>query len=133
MEKIEAKGFHALIDLDDCDPILLSDPNALKKLLETAAYRACATVMYSVGYRVGGLISEKGTPDGVSVYVGLDESHISCHTYAREGLIALDIFTCGVTAKPKLAVEYILNSISHKNRIVKYVDRFFKNPTNEPG
>ena len=35
------------------------------------------------------------SPPGFASVVLLDESHISAHCYADEGLIAIDVFTCG--------------------------------------
>ena len=124
----KALGTHIILDLYGCSPELLKDVDILKGILREAAVKAQATVMHMAGYKVGGPAEKhpaaKNTPDGVSVYIGLDESHISCHTYADLGMASIDVFTCGHVAKPRIAVGYILSEIRHKKNVVKYIDRF---------
>ena len=37
------------------------------------------------------------TPPGFTSILLLDASHFSCHCYSEEGLLAIDLFTCGKT------------------------------------
>ena len=57
-----------------------------------AATEAGATVISQIRYRFG-----DESPAGCTAIVMLDESHVSIHTYADLGLLALDVFTCGGT------------------------------------
>ena len=85
-----AKGTHIILDCYDVpDDVCLDD----KRLLETAvaaATAAGATVINTLRYRFG-----HDSPAGCAVIIMLDESHISIHTYADEGMMAIDVFACG--------------------------------------
>ncbi len=60
--------------------------------LARSATMAGATVVSQIRYKFGA-----GSPPGCTAVVMLDESHCSVHTYADEGLMAFDVFTCGST------------------------------------
>ena len=49
----------------------------------------------------------KFDPQGVTSIAMLAESHISIHTWPEKGMAVCDVFTCGDTAEPQLAVEYM--------------------------
>lgn len=93
---IMTKGIHILLDCYDVPhEVCLND----KFLLEVAAKAATAggaTIINSIRYRFG-----HDSPPGCTVIIMLDESHISLHTYAEEGIMAIDIFACG-KAEPEL-------------------------------
>lgn len=42
-------------------------------------------------------ILNEDTPPGFTSVLLLDESHFTSHSYSEEGLLAVDIFTCGNT------------------------------------
>ena len=71
-----------------------------------ACERAGANVISQVRYRLG-----HDSPGGFTAMCLLDESHISAHTYADAGLIALDVFTCGDTDPKRIwdGIQRILN------------------------
>jgi S-adenosylmethionine decarboxylase len=71
--------------------ICLDDKTMLNKMA-FAATSAGSTVIDQCRYRFG-----HDSPPGFTCFVLLDESHLSAHSYADEGMIALDIFTCGDT------------------------------------
>ena len=52
------------------------------------------------------------SPPGFASVVLLDESHISAHAYSDEGLLAIDVFTCG--ADPAVTTGRITERISRK-------------------
>ncbi len=91
-----SKGIHIILDCYDVpQEVCLND----KLLLEVAAKAATvggSTIINSIRYRFG-----HGSPNGCTVIIMLDESHISIHTYAEEGEIAIDIFVCG-KAEPEV-------------------------------
>jgi len=60
--------------------------------LVDASRRAGATVISQARYHFG-----HDSAAGFTAVVLLDESHCSAHSYADEGLLAIDIFTCGST------------------------------------
>jgi S-adenosylmethionine decarboxylase len=45
------------------------------------------------------------SPPGFANVRVLDESHISAHSYSNQGILAVDIFTCGNLEKGNLAAE----------------------------
>ena len=54
----------------------------------------------------------RSSPPGFASVVLLDESHISAHAYSDEGLLAIDVFTCG--ADPAVTTGRITERISRK-------------------
>jgi S-adenosylmethionine decarboxylase proenzyme len=65
----------------------LNDQAYIKKTLFEAAKAAKATVLGSKFHRF--------SPQGVTGYLLLAESHISIHTWPEHGYAAVDVFTCG--------------------------------------
>ena len=83
-----------------------------------AAKRAGPTVISQIRYKFG-----QDSPPGFTCIVMLDESHISAHTYADLGLIALDVFTCGKT-DPNDVLKYILEEVDLGDVSVRDMPRF---------
>jgi len=46
------------------------------------------------------------SPPGFAAVVLIDESHLSAHSYADRGLLALDCFTCGAT-NPDAVADHV--------------------------
>jgi S-adenosylmethionine decarboxylase len=72
-----------------------------RKLLETIVHVTRdrgATIINTSRYHFG-----HDSPPGCTVFVMLDESHVSVHTYADEGKMAIDVFTCGGTDAEAIA------------------------------
>jgi S-adenosylmethionine/arginine decarboxylase-like enzyme len=91
------RGFHVLLDYSgfslpaaDADPQLFSKWNmdAIQKALTTNGIRCVHS--HSEVFAAGG-----PTPPGFTSVCLLDESHVSSHCYSNDGLLAIDIFTCG--------------------------------------
>lgn len=78
---------HLAIDYHGCDPVVLDDPARLRRLLVEAARAAGATVVAVSDHRF--------EPQGVSVVVVLEESHLSIHSWPEHRHAAVDFFTCG--------------------------------------
>jgi S-adenosylmethionine/arginine decarboxylase-like enzyme len=53
----------------------------------------------------------------------LDESHCSAHAYSDEGLLALDIFTCGNT-DPRDVLAYMQEMLDLGDITVQHCERF---------
>lgn len=56
---------------------------------------------------------EGDTEAGFTSVILLDESHITCHSYTQQGLLALDVFTCGRT-DPNVVATFIRGEIEKK-------------------
>ena len=81
------KGQHLLIDISDVDGAFLNSEERLAKAMLDLV-KQCGLTLLS--YHCHGL-----TPFGVSCAGVLLESHVSFHTWPVEGVITLDLFTCG--------------------------------------
>jgi S-adenosylmethionine decarboxylase len=87
------KGRHLLIDCKNVPREICMNDRLVLNTLAEAAEKAGATVLNQVRYKFSG----DESPAGFTCVVLLDESHCSCHTYADEGMMAVDMFTCGTT------------------------------------
>ena len=87
-----AYGRHVLVDIADTDAALLNDGRALTASLTEAALAQGATVLNTIEHAFA--------PSGVTILLLLAESHVSLHTYPREGRAFFDAFTCGVRCEP---------------------------------
>ena len=114
------KGKHLLIDCRNvAREICLADERVLD-VLARAARRAGATVISQVRYKFG-----TESPPGFTAVVMLDESHCSAHTYADQGLMAIDVFTCGNT-DPQDVLRNIMEEIKLGDITVREIGRFAK-------
>ena len=87
------RGFHVLLDYSgfvNDDPKEFSDWNlaAIQHALKANGVRCVHS--HSEVFEEGG-----PTPPGFTSVCLLDESHVSSHCYSADGLLAIDIFTCG--------------------------------------
>lgn len=114
------KGKHLLIDCRNVRRDVCLDDRRMLATMARAAERAGATVISQVRYKFG-----SDSPAGFTAVVVLDESHCSAHTYADDGLIALDIFTCGAT-DPREVLVYIRAEINLGDIEVREIRRFTK-------
>ena len=112
------KGKHLLIDCRNVARAVCLDDKGMLDAMARAATRAGATVVSQIRYKFG-----QDSPPGFTCVVMLDESHVSAHTYADLGLIALDVFTCGST-EPKDVLRYIREEINLGDVRVKEEPRF---------
>jgi S-adenosylmethionine decarboxylase len=92
-------GRHFIVELSKCNASKLNDLAGVRAILSQAAIEAKTEIKE--------LAFHHFYPQGVSGVVVIAESHLSVHTWPENGYAALDIYTCGETADPKLAFEYI--------------------------
>jgi S-adenosylmethionine decarboxylase len=111
----EIRGREYAVDIFDGDFTLLNSGIFLYTLLQEAAEKCGATVLT-------GDIREF-EPQGITVYLLLAESHICVHTYPEKGFMALSCYTCGDTADPKIAVEYVIEKLDSKDYTVRFIAR----------
>lgn len=113
-----SKGCHLLVDCCNVDRELCLDDKLVLQVMARAAARAGANVISQVRYRFGA-----NSPPGFTAVVILDESHVSAHSYADEGLIALDVFTCGNT-DPAAVLRFIREELDLGDVRVRQLPRF---------
>ncbi len=112
------RGVHLLVDCWGVDRRLCLDDQKFLECMADAATRAGATVISQVRYRFG-----DDSPPGFAAVCLLDESHISAHTYADRGMVALDIFTCGET-DPHRILRILQDELDLGEISVREVGRF---------
>ena len=116
MAKMKVLGRHIIAELHGCDPGLLTDLEQAIEILREAVRVSGATYLgefYKVFEPWGGL----------TAIVALAESHISIHTWPEYRYAALDIFTCGETADPWKAYEYVVEAYKPEKVNVTEVKR----------
>ena len=97
---MNALGKHLLLELNDCDRLLLNDLDAVREIMLAAASESGVTVLGESFHRF--------SPQGVSGVLIIAESHFTIHTWPEHGYAAADIFTCGNTVQPEKAAEVII-------------------------
>lgn len=113
MEKLTRRlGQQIIAEFSKCDNKILNNEIALKKIIKQAIKEA--------NHHLVKLGSKKFSPQGITIFGILAESHISIHTYPEHGYAAVDIFTCGEHSNPAPAFEYIKKKL--KARRVKIVE-----------
>lgn len=113
-----SRGTHLLVDCQNVPREVCLNDGAVLNAMATAADKAGAVVLSQVRYHFG-----HNSPPGFTAAILLDESHCTAHSYADDGLIALDIFTCGDT-DPRDVLSYILESIDLGDIAIREVGRF---------
>lgn len=87
----------------------------IEKYMVQAAEKAKATILKTYFH--------KFSPVGVTGVIALAESHISIHTWPELQYAALDIFTCGKTMSPQVALEYIVDKFECKKPVITEIKR----------
>ncbi|ANF22326.1 adenosylmethionine decarboxylase [Thermococcus piezophilus] len=112
---METIGFHYVVEAAGCDPETLGNADKIREIFLEAAKVGKMEVKASYFF--------KFSPTGVSGVVIVAESHISIHTWPEKGYAALDVYTCGTTADPEKAVDYILDKIKAQYAHVSEIKR----------
>ena len=122
------QGNHLLLELYGCNREKLNDELYLRCQLNSAAKLANASVL--------NIVSNKFEPFGVTAIALLAESHLSIHTWPESYYSAIDIFTCGRNMKPKLASQFLIESLEASNYVLKTIARdypsYIKDQIREP-
>ncbi len=104
MSEVDTLGKHLILEMWGCNRLIINDPEKIMDLLQKAALDAGATIVKSFFHQF--------SPNGVTGVAVLAESHLSIHTWPKEGYVAADIFTCGSTTKPELGVKSLINGFN---------------------
>ena len=97
---METIGHHYIVEASGCNADFIGKVENVEQVLVQAAEIA--------GVQVWSISFHRFNPNGVSGVVVISESHLSVHTWPEYRYVALDIFTCGGSAKPEKAVEWAL-------------------------
>jgi len=112
------KGHHILIDCRNVPRDVCLDDGKMLDVMARSAAKAGMHVISQVRYHFG-----HNSAPGFTCVCLLDESHVSAHTYADLGLIALDVFTCGKTNPAKI-LDYMREELDLGDVTVKTMPRF---------
>ena len=112
------KGHHILIDCRNVPRDVCLDDRKMLDVMARSAAKAGMNVISQVRYHFG-----HNSAPGYTCVCLLDESHVSAHTYADLGLIALDVFTCGKTDPGKI-LEYMREELDLGDVTVRARPRF---------
>lgn len=119
------KGRHLLIDCYNVPKDVCLNDQLVLEAMARGATKAGATVISQVRYHFG-----HNSPPGFTAFVLLDESHCSAHCYADQGMLALDVFTCGST-DPNDVLKYIREIVDLGDVYVRQEPRFVRDPEAE--
>ena len=100
---MHALGRHMLLELFDCDPDAINSLDIVKTSMVEAAKRAQATIV--------DVIFHEFNPFGISGVVVIAESHLAIHTWPEYRYAAIDVFSCGETLQPQVAVEHLVEQL----------------------
>ena len=112
------KGHHILIDCRNVPRDVCLDDGKMLEVMARSAAKAGMHVISQVRYHFG-----HNSAPGFTCVCLLDESHVSAHTYADLGLIALDVFTCGKTDPAKI-LDYMREELDLGDVTMKTLPRF---------
>ena len=90
---------HILFDLEGCDADLLDDARHVRNTLFHSAILSNSKILK--------IDFHQFTPQGVTGFALLADSHISIHTWPEKGIAKCDIFTCSDKCLPEKAIEYL--------------------------
>jgi S-adenosylmethionine decarboxylase len=108
-------GHQVMAELMGCDCALLADHAAIERLMNAAALAAGATIVQSAFHTFN--------PHGVSGVVIIAESHLAIHTWPEHGYAAIDVFTCGDSVDPRVAVDALASSLKAADAQITTVRR----------
>src|SRR6266403_5528528 len=100
---VNALGRHLLLELFDCDADAINSLEAVKTAMVEAAKAAQATIV--------DVVFHEFNPFGISGVVVIAESHLAIHTWPEYRYAAVDVFSCGETLQPQVAVEHLVEQL----------------------
>ncbi len=119
------KGRHLLIDCYNVPEDVCLNDQLILEAMARGATKAGATVISQVRYHFG-----HNSPPGFTAMVLLDESHCSAHCYADQGMMALDVFTCGST-DPRVVLQHIREMVDLGDVYIRQEPRFIRDPATQ--
>ncbi len=112
---MQSLGNHLIVELYDCDPIVINEVRGVERILQRAVQVSGAKMVQSVIHEFN--------PHGVSGVIVIEESHFSVHTWPEYGYVALDIFTCGNLIDNYAALHHLIEEFKAKSYSVSEIKR----------
>jgi len=113
--KHSAIGSHCILELHGCPYDILDNETLVREAIARASQKSLSTLLH--------LSSHHFEPQGVTAVGLLAESHISIHTWPELGYAACDIFTCGASAQPARACEFLAATLRAASRSLQVLTR----------
>jgi S-adenosylmethionine decarboxylase len=108
-------GIHLITEFINCKSDL-SNLSFIERIMKEAAIEAKATIVESVFHVF--------SPYGISGVVVISESHLAIHTWPEFKHASIDVFTCGDTCNPKLAIKYLELLLKPQRVDIKEIYRY---------
>lgn len=113
-----SKGLHLIVDCHDVPRSVCLNTDAMMKAIGESLLEHRCTVLNQFGRTLG-----KDSPPGYAITFTLDESHVTSHSYADDGKLAIDIFTCG-TVHPRVILDSLRKKVQLGKLETREVERF---------
>jgi S-adenosylmethionine/arginine decarboxylase-like enzyme len=91
---MQNKGNHIFLDIEN---VMCDDPAKLGKFIFELMQKSIGLTNMNIVHKHLEILQEPMTQNGFTSVLLLDASHMTSHCYSDLGLLAFDIFTCGVT------------------------------------
>jgi S-adenosylmethionine decarboxylase len=114
-------GKHWLVEMEGCDPKILTDLKKIRDAMVVASQKANTTMVAKKFHRF--------RPIGVSGVVVIAESHLGIHTWPEYEYAAIDFFACGNQTKLQKAVDYLAKILGAKKVSIR---PFKRGPSKKP-
>jgi S-adenosylmethionine decarboxylase len=111
---MNAKGRHITLDYSG----FTGDGEWMLSVMRSAVSRSDAREVHAHVSQFDG----RESPVGFAAVVLIDESHVSAHCYADEGILAVDCFTCG-SVDPNQIADYIHSHLENTIPTINLVQR----------
>lgn len=108
-------GRHLIAELYECDEEILNDVQMIEYHMKKAAIESGATIVTSTFHRF--------LPHGVSGAIIISESHLAIHTWPEYNYASLDIYTCGDSVNPWMALDYLKEVFRSKRQEIEEYKR----------
>lgn len=111
-----SRRYHIIIDAYNCQPNHLSDKDKIDKVIRDITKLCGMSLLH-------GPVVLDGVPEnpGITGFAIIDFSHISIHTFTKEGELCVDIFSCKPFSYHKVR-EYTKEAFGLEDECVKYVE-----------
>ncbi|PIT92811.1 MAG: adenosylmethionine decarboxylase [Candidatus Harrisonbacteria bacterium CG10_big_fil_rev_8_21_14_0_10_42_17] len=107
-------GTHVIAEFFGCNKTL-ENAERVSEYIKAAVIQCGATILHEKFH--------KFSPQGLTGYLLLAESHASIHTWPEHNYAAVDIFTCGTTINPHTAIEYLKEKLCTNDVEIKTILR----------
>lgn len=112
-QKPKYTGVHLIVDFWGSKTI--EDTEKIKNILFETAKKSKNVPL--------GIKIHKFSPQGITGFILLAESHISIHTWPELDYVAIDIFSCGQKGEPYKGLAYLQEEFQPERCIVKEIKR----------